>query len=608
MQHTIGVFGMTGSITPVAIRQWKVLGYRGVKLAAKWSMLQPTETDLSFSAFYDWLTLLINDELDVNIQVWVGNHAPIGGTETVQGKPVKQPDWLARKGVNTFHTTGHKLTGPYPNYYEEAYKEAFNTLHRAFANFLNGLPANYKARIKSVFVSNGATGDSGPYKGTAPVGWEHIQNDETWNNYYKVQWAFAAEQYAKNSEFMTLAFNPGNTAESLTYCIENFPGSYLKHGDSTHEFPIEGEIYKRNWPETQWFGEIDDSIKFSPYPCVQFQCIRSALHVNTTRLDFMQEWMTNRYTPLFLEFVHKYVEEIYSDSPTKGFCALAEKVDFTNIEDYPVDMYGPLWDDQKLYDNSIRNADRITDQFIREMRYVSIAIGRSNEGRINKLREAGYFRYPKNVDVSKEGDYYNQDVSFYVTNNYFLHVTQFLPFQTSTGLFRIDEGNIYGRNARQFKLYNGKNAMYFLVNQAMKITNNADKVRISVTYKDIGASIWEIRCAFAQKCRVTNTNTNEWKKVFFDVENFKWGGKMENGSDFIVTLVRGTLFPIDMVEIENLDKIPAEPKEFDIFKEAGYVIGEIELDPEDAEEPDEIIGAEEARADDEPADPEVLAE
>ena len=102
MQHTIGVFGMTGSITPVAIRQWKVLGYRGVKLAAKWSMLQPTETDLSFSAFYDWLTLLINDELDVNIQVWVGNHAPIGGTETVQGKPVKQPDWLARKGVIPF--------------------------------------------------------------------------------------------------------------------------------------------------------------------------------------------------------------------------------------------------------------------------------------------------------------------------------------------------------------------------------------------------------------------------------------------------------------------------------------------------------------------------
>jgi hypothetical protein len=583
MVHSIGVFGQSSNITAVNIKQYKLLGYKGVRICLKWTTLQPTETDLSFTTAYEWIKLLAEAELDINIQIWVGNHSPIGGTDNVQGVPTKMPDWLAKKGVNVFYTTGHQLTGPWPNYYETAYTDAFKNLHRAFANFLHGLPANYQARVKSVFVSNGATGDAQPYKGDAPAGWQHIGDDEQWNTYCKGQWDFCWSEYAKNFEFMTLAFNPSNNAETLQWCVDNYPGAYLKHGDASHGFPIDGETYKMNWPPAQYFGEVDEPVLNSK-PCVQFQTIRSALHVNEQRLEFLGQWLTNRYVPVYVAFFHKYVDEIYNENPAKGFCALAEKVDFLNTTDYPVGMFGAeLWDDQRLYDGTLRRINETTpDRLYREQRYVNLAMNRTNAERISAFENEGY-SYNSNSGALRDSDYYTNDISYYVTNNYFLHVTQLLPFQTSKGLFRVDGDAVYGRNARQFKLHNGKNAMYFQVNQAMKVTDTKDKVRISVTYKDIGVTIWSIRCALNQKCTVTNTNTNEWKKVMFDVENFKFGGRMDNGADFILILVGGDLFPIDMVEFENIDKIGATPKDFDVFGEAGIVIGEVELDPEDTD-------------------------
>src|SRR5262245_26067528 len=115
MQHSIGVFAMASGVSPVTIKQWKLLGYRGAKVAMKWSILQPTETDLSFTTAYNWIKLLVEAQLDINIQVWVGNFSPIGGVDN------NNADWLRRKGVNIFYTTGHEMTGPWPNYYEDLY-------------------------------------------------------------------------------------------------------------------------------------------------------------------------------------------------------------------------------------------------------------------------------------------------------------------------------------------------------------------------------------------------------------------------------------------------------------------------------------------------------
>lgn len=602
MEQINGIFGMASNITPVNIKQWKTLGYKGVKWAMKWYKMQPTENDFSFVEAYNGIKLLVEAGLYINIQTWTGNNAPLGGMDG----SIQRPDWLKKKGVNTFYTTGHELNGPWPNYYDDAYTEAFNNWHTGFANFLSGLPLEWKMYIKSVFVSNGATGDGQPYKGTAPFGWEHIQDDEQWNNFCKMEWEFCKTQYDKN-DFMVMALNPNNNGEMVSYCVEKFPNAYLKHGDASHEVPVEGADFSREWPKTQWFGEIDDMILRPKWPehaaCVQFQCVRSALDINTQRLDFMQEWISNRYVPVFVEFFHKHVGSIYNDNPSVGFCALAEIADFLNTTDYPfpLDLNGEviLWDDKKLYDNSIKNVDtNYPDRWVNEQRKVQVAIGRSNSIRIQKFREKGYPRGLTGNSDYGSADYYNNDMSYYVRSNYQQNITQIFPFQTSKGIYRVDDGSCYGRNAKAFKLYNGKYAMYFQLNQSLKQTIASDRVRITVTYKDTNDAIWDIRCAFNQRCRITNTSTNEWKKVFFDIEDFKFGGRMENGADIIITLIKGDveLTYFEMIEFENLDKIGYTPRDFDIFQEAGVVLGQIELDPPDMQDSEEIIGAEKIKS------------
>jgi hypothetical protein len=60
----------------------------------------------------------------------------------------------------------------------------------------------------------------------------------------------------------------------------------------------------------------------------------------------------------------------------------------------------------------------------------------------------------------------------------------------------------------------------------------------------------------------------------------------EQGADIILALLKGPGFPIDMVEIENRDKMAAAPKEFDF--DIIYLGGEIILDPEDADETTDV--------------------
>lgn len=550
-----GVWGWTGTVTSAKIANWKASGYTGVRIIAPWYSIQPTQSNLSFSSLKTTIALCADSALQMEIQVWVGPDAPI----------FTGYNWLATLGVETFMTTGGTDNGPWPNYYNTLYKNAFNTLHKALADTLFNLPSAHKQYVKSVFISNGSTGDEGPTKGT-PTGESYgVANDATWNAYIKVQWDSCWKYYRKDTPFMKLTFQGNDDATHLNQQLTDYPGSNQKHGGGGHDYPLDGDIYRRNWPityyqndTTVYISEVDGHVKFSTKEQDHFQMIRAALDVHMQRLDFMVEWDAIPDRFFLAEFFKKYCNQYYV-SPSlinKGFVALAQKVDFRDTINFPTAAFGAVYDSYPTYLSQLNLVNISSDAEVRkQVRRTSVARNRANPARMTALNAAGFQYIPS-------GPYYFNDIGFDVLQNYSVNITQKMIDQTSAGVFRIgDTTQSYGRNARKFKKYSNKYEMYFDVNDIIFTGSSiGDSVKITVTYLDTGYASWQIRCYKCFKKTFQNTNTQLFKQAVITIPRFKDGNKMPYSSDFIIKLFKSNdadavvNFPVEMVEFENLSK------------------------------------------------------
>lgn len=549
-----GVYGWTVGLTTAQAHLYKNAGYKGVRVILKWDDLQTTSTDYSLTLLKNVIKICTDSSLNLEVQLWVGPDAPINN-------PV---NWLRVLGVDTFYTHGGSSNGPWPDYYDPLYKQYFNKIHKAIADTLFTLSAPQKARLKSVFVSNGSTGDGGPYKGLADVSSFGIFDDDTWSTFKKRQWDSTYHYYAKDTSFMRVTYQPEDAANYLAYIWDSLPRSYMKKGTPTHEIPSDGQSWRMNWPNRigmVYLGEIDAYMKFTPYPWQRTEEMFEILDARVNRADFMSPWWdTIAHRDTIVQIFNKYSNQFYvaKSQVTRGFCALADKIDFRDTVEYPTAIYGNVYDSYKIYLQQIHLIDISGDDiYVKQNRHTGTALNRMNPARLDSLESI------LDIQYHEFGPFEHNDICIDCNPNYTLWVTQKEPQKTSKGQWRIggDANSIYGRNARIFKYYHSKYEMYFDLNDTLSSGNTTDSIRLTVTYLDSGTAKWNIlysNCSGTEQ--VTNTNSGTFKQAVFTIPHFKFTNTMPYGSDIVLKLYKdneadGVVnFPICLIEVAILSK------------------------------------------------------
>ncbi len=537
------------NITAKKISFWKNLGYTGISFKVPWVVDQQSATDLSHKYVRDGIKILCDSGLDVQLHLWKGDNAFNGNNVTSY--------WLYYKGVDTFYTYGGDRNGPYPDFYNSTYIKYSDLYDSTLMDTLRVMIQRYPSvaqHLKYVFPSYGTTGDPGPIKGQPyNTRFNHfiIPNEVWWE--YVVQRQNVVYRNISGTG-LTMCLNPGNDAYNLSSYLTYYPEAAMKHGDAGHQYPIDGESYKLQWERLVWFSEFDDQIRESPYYADRFESIRSAFHVKLGLFFFMNTWENDPNIGDYIAFVKKYDNQYTPSFATKGFSVMAGKIDDLDSVNYPVSIYGPVFDNNQQYWAARRNIEKTTpDSLFMQQRLVRLAIQRRNTGRIDALtQKTGATILNGAWDSKPPGYYYNNDISWYISPNYDLNVSQIKINETSTPAYRIDDGSIYGRAARSPKPFEGRTAMYFDVDDRLIKTDNRDVITVTVTYKDAGTARWNVKCYGNTQLTITNENTNIWKRATLNVPAFKKGNRLPYGSDIQITVTNGVALYVDMVEFENI--------------------------------------------------------
>ena len=178
-----------------------------------------------------------------------------------------------------------------------------------------------------------------------------------------------------------------------------------------------------------------------------------------------------------------------------AFCALRRGLDASDTEAFPENIYG-----EALKSNT--------------QRYIDIANAFSeygaNQGDPEKATGGG-------MDNRKRQDY--NDVGWKILiENYSRHITQIDPEETSIAWWQVDT-TIYGRFARGFDATNGKDSMFFDLDDRFfgnQSLSGKKEISIEVTYLDSDAGSWKLLYdadgdSLKTAMEITNSGESEWK-------------------------------------------------------------------------------------------------
>jgi hypothetical protein len=551
-----GVWGNGKVADQKDIDEYKNYNISGFNVNIKWDQIQPSKDTYNWSAIDNALQLLINNDLWGGMMILYGQNCP---------------QWVY-DAVPKVTTQGGNDDGPYPYYFDPEYKKYYFNILKQIANHFAGYDAKTRSYLVYWQIAEGSTGDSGPYKGE-PTDNQYAISDSDWQNFRHEAWD-SVKAYTQGKTYKLL-FNGGNDAQYLDYIEEHFPEEMNKDGNLSHDYSFDGELvyFGRQLPhihdvlfnyrtrgEAQSFWEHswwqDAPLKQS------FTLITSALAGGLDMLNIPSGWFNQNISdPRPTDFFNNYGGRRSSRLSAKGFIAVRDVIDFADIARFPEKTYGKVIDPQKQ------------DQYDQAQNKVDNAFGKNQPTYAWWLKSNNVAKYlnPSRVNMlvnqfaaqgalhDTSGNMYRNDFGVLMTHNYGKFITQMNANETSIGRYRVgDDTAMYGRYAREF-LFNdqGKANMAFKVSDSLFNTTGASSVRvqITVTYFDEGNGKWSITVGKddAHKLKISNTNTNKWKQVTAEFDNFTTGA-LNDGSDFRLNYISGDNTAFALIEFVNLDK------------------------------------------------------
>lgn len=509
----------------------------------RWADLEPSPNVWNWTSFDSELTTKTADSLPVIFMVYTKQDAP---------------DWLYSNGVPKVTEKNNGIvTGWAPYYADPEYKMYFKRMITAVSNHVKSLPASIRNRILAVQGCYGSTGDYISYKGTVDAQYNLTSDDflalfEEFSQYYY-------DEYKKTNPSIRLLSNPPNGGTGGTsgqtqvlWLMQNCPGSWLKNGTLGKGYQLNDEKTKAGWlfpimnslqqntfirtrSEITGSGLISGWWAEGEYKNM-FALMCYAVHWG---LDWSNQNGDQLNDPLYdsaFRFFDKYAGQKDPLKSTNAMCALKDAIDASDTVRFPENIYG----------TATRTATRLQSVVAPFIPYgakledpYTATLGEYDNLSATGINDAGWDLFP---------------------GNYERYLHQINANTTSAGYWNVssaDLNSMYGRFARGFDVANGKNALYFNVEDSFlnnAALNGAYPVMIDITYLDRGTGKFQLfydaqDSTNKSSITVTCTNTNLWKKTSVTFYDAYFGNRGTNGADFYIKNIGSENVLFSVVEL-----------------------------------------------------------
>ncbi|HKJ80238.1 MAG TPA: hypothetical protein VKA10_11915, partial [Prolixibacteraceae bacterium] len=544
---------------PENVSREKCPNIKGSPIIIRWSNLEPENGKFEFKKeIGDKLELLEQNDFNTFLMVWVAfATSQVSETDTSWAFT---PRWLFKNGVplvemeETINPLGVKTRRDSPYYFDEDYKFFFHRMIDSLGNYICNLPPHLKDRILFLQSAEGSTGDGAPYKGE-PINPIYNISKEQWSAFRIETWEKYKSAFTRDGELQLplLTNYDSNEEEQYRWMLDSLPKALgLKNGMFSHGYHISDAqerlasfiafrneveatgktFFARGEQDAEWktYGWSTQNPKQGFYWSALY-----ATHCGLSMWNIPWEACQGETYSDAIKFFNRYATETIPNTAKGAFCALRRGLDASDTEAFPESVYG------KAEKSNTR-------------RYIDIANTFSefgaNQGDPEKATGGGM--------VNRKREDYN-DVGWKILKeNYQRHITQIDPEETSVAWWQVDT-SIYGRFARGFDAENGKDTLFFDLDDRFfgnQFLSSRQGILVKVTYLDSDTGSWKLMYdadgdSLKTATAITNTGSGGWKTASVKLNDAYLANRGQRGADFILVNTGGTNCRFHMVAVDK---------------------------------------------------------
>ncbi len=547
-----GVYSWFGNV-PNQVNSTSCPNIKGTPIILRWSNLEPENGKFEFEKLIgDKLVQLDENDLNTFMMVWCAfATSKVTATDTT---------WVFNNGVplvefpETVNPLGSVTTRYFPYYLDEDYKFYFHRMIDSLGNYICNLPPHLKERVLFLQSAEGSTGDGQPYKGS-PINPEYNISTEQWSDFRIETWEKYKSAFTQNGELQLplLTNYDSNEEKQYNWMLDSLPKALgLKNGMFSHGYHISDAqerlanfidfrnaveatgktFFARGEQDAEWetYGWSTQNPKQAFYWSGIY-----ATHCGLTMWNVpWKACLGETYRDAIL-FFNRYAAKTKPEKAKGAFCALRRGLDASDTEAFPENIYG-----EAVKSNT--------------QRYIDIANAfkeyGANQGDPEKATGGGM--------VNRKRMDYN-DVGWKILpSNYQRHLTQIDPEETSVAWWQVDT-SIYGRFARGFDTENGKDSMFFDLDDRFfgnQFLSSRGGVLIEVTYNDSDPGNWKLIYDAAgdslkTAMEITNAGTGGWKTIKVTLNDAYLANRGYRGADFILVNLGRTNCRFHMISVDK---------------------------------------------------------
>ncbi len=532
--------------------------FAGISGRQLWSNLEPQKGEYDFSSIKTNLEAAEETDSYWYFVLWTGPHSP---------------EWLYDNGVPLVQTDARPYEFPY--YLDEDYQNYIIALFDELAASIAGYRPELIERLAFVQPGFGSTGDRQLYKGTPDDPQYNISKEEYVDFMKEMTIAFtsAFERHESTSDVRFL-WNIDDYDGSDPSQLEGRPegkqgemlyGAWMKENYNCQlrkqQFTIAigymtpNEMDQDNEQRDNFFGntgrwggnpefvrgEFNDS-RWADIPRAKLNQTLNYYWTSISSVDRgLDAWEIKELHEDYKEayaFSHRYSFYKRAETSPVAFIALRDVLDYSDKSRFPENEYG-----QASRTNQARIDNILAD-------YEDYGARNDDNETVKSYNQAQYL-------LNATG--YNDCTWNVIARNYRRFITQIDANETSAGYWRvgITQDQPYGRFARGFDVENGKNTMYFDVDDQFFLGNRMEEennLKVKIIYYAEEEGSWELQYhatdgTMKTALEVTNEVGQGWlsKEVELDDALLDNGGP--RGADLVLQNTGGTNVKFHLTEV-----------------------------------------------------------
>jgi hypothetical protein len=507
---------------------------KGAADRVKWADIETSPEVYDWSKMDSQIRNAVKGKYFYYFVLWTGPHSP---------------EWIYEQGVPKVAVKGGKGKDFFPYYLDQNYINYFHRFIDKLADHISSLPEKERNVFAFIQPAFGSTGDKQLYKG--------IPKDPK----YKI----SAEQYLEfcsgatkrfyeafdKSELKHIRFlfnvddesNPavlkgakGAKAGELLYANwlrQNYPIElrkqqftiaigYQANGEIKQDTELRPTFYGLNGKKPEFvrgeFSKFGQGGIFKENPVWNYYW--TAISTVDRGLDLWEvdynTVKTGKHDEAFA-FASRYSYYKQPQNSPYAFIALRDVLDSADTVRFPEEKYG------KAVQSNAERVNKIEAEF----NTYGAKVGDLNAA--TSLSGSNYLYEAKAMN----------DVGFeLIARNYSRFISQIDANETSVGLWRVGPTNQpYGRYARGFENSNGRNRMYFDLDDNFISTKAKETITLKIIYLDKGTGKFSVRYNSSSDTdktaiSITKSNSGRWVSKSITIADGAFANKGPRNSDF----------------------------------------------------------------------------